>query len=177
MYDLVGQVFVKFARTHGQWWPAGANAGPARRAPAPGAGGRSWGRRLPRPCRAGLGRRAAQCRHLRERHDPAAFGGNTTLISFAAQHRGLDLRKIVDDYSVLARRGALIDYAFHLIVANPDAKTIQQDLPALIREGHASIKVFMTYDLIKVDDEPLLDLLTARQNRAPWSASTPKTTA
>ncbi|AMJ62769.1 dihydropyrimidinase [Bosea sp. PAMC 26642] len=97
----------------------------------------------------------------------AAFGGNTTLISFAAQHRGLDLRKVVDDYAVLAERGALIDYAFHMIVANPDRKTIETDLPALIREGHASIKVFMTYDLIKVDDEPLLDLmLTARENGA-----------
>ena len=97
----------------------------------------------------------------------AAFGGTTTLISFAAQHRGLDLRKVVDDYAALARRGAMIDYAFHLIVANPDAKTIQTDLPALIAEGHASIKVFMTYDLIKVDDEPLLDLLlTARENAA-----------
>lgn len=97
----------------------------------------------------------------------AAFGGNTTLISFAAQHRGLDLRKVVDDYAALAKRGAIIDYAFHLIVANPDRKTIETDLPALIGEGHASIKVFMTYDLIKVDDEPLLDLLlTARQNRA-----------
>jgi dihydropyrimidinase len=97
----------------------------------------------------------------------AAFGGNTTLISFAAQHRGLDLRKVVDDYAELAQRGAIIDYAFHMIVANPDRKTIETDLPALIGEGHASIKVFMTYDLIKVDDEPLLDvLLTARQNGA-----------
>ncbi len=89
------------------------------------------------------------------------------MISFAAQHRGKDLRKVVDDYSVLAERGALIDYAFHLIVANPDEKTITKDLPELIREGHASVKIFMTYDLIKVDDEPLLDvLLTARENRA-----------
>jgi len=97
----------------------------------------------------------------------AAFGGNTTVVSFAAQHRGLDLRKVVDDYAKLADRGALIDYAFHMIVANPDEKTITTDLPALIKEGHASIKVFMTYDLIKVDDEPLLDvLLTARENRA-----------
>ena len=83
----------------------------------------------------------------------AAFGGNTTVISFAAQHRGKDLRKVVDDYSALAARGALIDYAFHLIVANPDEKTVRQDLPELIGEGHASIKIFMTYDLIKVDDD------------------------
>src|SRR5690606_12912929 len=97
----------------------------------------------------------------------AAFGGTTTVMCFAAQHRGLDLRQVVTDYTERARRGALVDYAFHLIVANPDAKTIETDLPALIGEGHASIKVFMTYDLIKIDDEPLLDLLlAARQNRA-----------
>lgn len=97
----------------------------------------------------------------------AAFGGTTTLVSFAAQHRGLDLRKVVDEYTVLGARGALVDYAFHMIVANPDAKTIREDIPALVKEGHSSIKVFMTYDLIKVDDEPLLDLLlTARQNGA-----------
>lgn len=97
----------------------------------------------------------------------AAFGGTTTVLCFAAQHRGNDLRQVVSDYSARARRGAMIDYAFHLIIANPDTKTLETDLPALIGEGHASIKIFMTYDLIKIDDEPLLDLLlTARQNRA-----------
>jgi dihydropyrimidinase len=97
----------------------------------------------------------------------AAFGGTTTVLCFAAQHRGNDLREVVTEYSARARRGAMIDYAFHLIIANPDAKTLETDLPALIGEGHASIKIFMTYDLIKIDDEPLLDLLlTARQNRA-----------
>ena len=28
----------------------------------------------------------------------AAFGGTTTVISFAAQHVGMSLRKVVDDY-------------------------------------------------------------------------------
>jgi len=97
----------------------------------------------------------------------AAFGGTTTVMPFAAQHRGFDLREVMNDYAALARRGAMIDYAFHMIVANPDAKTLATDLPELIAEGHASIKVFMTYDLIKVDDESLLDLLlTARQGQA-----------
>lgn len=97
----------------------------------------------------------------------AAFGGTTTLVAFAAQHRGLDLRKVVEDYTALGMKGALIDYAFHMIIANPDAKTIREDIPALVKEGHSSLKVFMTYDLIKVDDEPLLDLLlAARQNGA-----------
>jgi dihydropyrimidinase len=97
----------------------------------------------------------------------AAFGGTTTVMPFAAQNRGLDLRKVVDDYAALARRGAMVDYAFHMIVANPDAKTLHEDLPALIGEGHASIKVFMTYDLIRIEDEALLDLmLAARQGQA-----------
>ena len=61
----------------------------------------------------------------------------------------------------------MVDYAFHLIVANPDRKTLDVDLPALAAEGHASIKVFMTYDLIKIDDDALLDiLLIARRNGA-----------
>ncbi len=49
----------------------------------------------------------------------AAFGGTTTVISFAAQHRGMNLRQVVDDYAALAGKGAMVDYAFHMIVANP----------------------------------------------------------
>lgn len=97
----------------------------------------------------------------------AAFGGTTTVISFAAQHRGLVLRDVVQDYEARAARGAMIDHAFHLIVANPDERTLTTDLPAMIDAGHSSIKVFMTYDLIKVEDEALLDLmLLAREKGA-----------
>jgi dihydropyrimidinase len=97
----------------------------------------------------------------------AAFGGNTTVISFAAQHKGMSLRKVVDDYAALARRGAMIDYAFHMIVSDPTETTLKVDLPALIAEGHSSIKLFMTYDKLKVDDDALLAVLaTARANRA-----------
>ncbi len=97
----------------------------------------------------------------------AAFGGTTTVISFAAQHKGMSLRKVVDDYSELAARGAVIDYAFHMIVSDPTEATLTTDLPALIAEGHSSIKLFMTYDKLKVDDETLLDVLqVARDHRA-----------
>jgi len=97
----------------------------------------------------------------------AAFGGTTTVISFAAQHKGMSLRKVVDDYSVLAARGAMVDYAFHMIVSDPTEATLTRDLPALIAEGHASIKLFMTYDKLKVEDETLLDVLAvAREHKA-----------
>ncbi|MGL4637152.1 MAG: dihydropyrimidinase [Beijerinckiaceae bacterium] len=97
----------------------------------------------------------------------AAFGGTTSVISFAAQHRDMNLASVVADYTALAAKGAIIDHAFHLMVANPDTQTITQDLPALIRAGHRSVKVFMTYDKVQVNDEQLLDvMLAARQNGA-----------
>jgi dihydropyrimidinase len=91
----------------------------------------------------------------------AAIGGTTTVISFAAQHVGKRLRTVVDDYAVLARRGAVIDYCFHMIIADTSGPTLSEDVPTLVREGHASIKLFMTYDKLKVDDEMLLDVLLA----------------
>ncbi len=97
----------------------------------------------------------------------AVFGGTTTVISFAAQHVGHALDRVVADYHALADRGAVIDYAFHMIIADPNEATLKTHLPKLIREGHASIKVFMTYDRIKLDDEQMLDVLaTARDNGA-----------
>ena len=91
----------------------------------------------------------------------AAIGGTTTVIPFAAQHRGMSLRAVVADYHALARRGALIDYAFHMIVADPTETVLADELPALIAAGHASIKLFMTYDLLNVGDEKMLDILLA----------------
>src|ERR1700734_789472 len=91
----------------------------------------------------------------------AAFGGTTSVISFAAQHVGMHLLEVVSDYHALARRGAVIDYAFHMIIADPTAETLANDIPALVKEGHASIKIFTTYDRLKIDDEPLLDILVA----------------
>src|SRR6202045_1734036 len=94
----------------------------------------------------------------------AAFGGTTTVIPFAAQHVGMKLPKVLEDYHALARKGAVIDYAFHMIIADPTKETLERDLPDLIKKGHGSIKIFMTYDLLKIDDEPLLDILLAARD-------------
>jgi dihydropyrimidinase len=97
----------------------------------------------------------------------AAFGGTTTVISFAAQHVGLRLDEVVDAYHALARKGAVIDYAFHMIIADPTEATLRDQVPKLVKAGHATIKVFMTYDRIKLDDMQLLDVLcAARENQA-----------
>lgn len=94
----------------------------------------------------------------------AAFGGTTTVIPFAAQHVGMNLREVVDAYHGAAGRGAVVDYAFHMILADPTEETLARDVPALVKEGHASLKVFMTYDRLKVDDIQLLDVLAAARD-------------
>jgi dihydropyrimidinase len=91
----------------------------------------------------------------------AAFGGTTTVIPFAAQHVGMNLLTVVNDYMALARRGALVDYTFHMIIADPTDVTLKEHIPALVPQGHATIKVFMTYDRLQVGDEKLLDILVA----------------
>jgi dihydropyrimidinase len=97
----------------------------------------------------------------------AAFGGTTTVLCFAAQHRGMNLMTVVDDYMALARKGAIIDYSLHLIIANPSEVTLKEHVPALVAQGHSTLKVFMTYDLLQVEDEQLLDvLLAARRSQA-----------
>src|SRR5437588_12079376 len=89
----------------------------------------------------------------------AAFGGTTTVIPFAAQHRGQPLRQVVEEYHAAAEPKAVIDYAFHLIVSDPTEQVLGQELPALIRDGYTSFKVYMTYDLLQLDDGQMLDIL------------------
>jgi dihydropyrimidinase len=89
----------------------------------------------------------------------AAFGGTTTIIPFAAQHRGNSIVTVVDDYAKRAAEKAVIDYGFHLIIADPNERALNVELPAVIRRGITSFKVYMTYDLLRLMDDQLLDVL------------------
>lgn len=97
----------------------------------------------------------------------AAMGGTTTVVSFAAQHPGQRMRQVVDDYAALARKGAMIDHAFHMIVADTGDGNLTDDIPTLIAEGHRSIKIFTTYAKVRQDDKSILDILqVARRDGA-----------
>src|SRR5256886_10156757 len=76
----------------------------------------------------------------------AACGGTTTVIPFCAQHRGDVLADVLADYHSRARAKAVIDYGFHLIIANPDERTLQRDLPAAVRPGCAPVRTIRTLD-------------------------------
>src|SRR5689334_10646248 len=97
----------------------------------------------------------------------AAYGGTTTVIPFCAQHRSDDLRTVLADYHERARTKAVIDYGFHLIIANPDEPTLREHLPAAIGSGVRSFKIFMTYERTRLTDEQILDVMAAaRQHGA-----------
>lgn len=90
----------------------------------------------------------------------AAFGGNSCFVPFAAQHRGMGVTETLDLYDSRAIGSSVIDYGYHLIVADPTEKVLTQELPAAFARGVTSFKVFMTYDLMRVDDRQFLDILT-----------------
>ena len=97
----------------------------------------------------------------------AAAGGTTTIIPFAAQYPGDSLRDVVTKYHQRADGKSVIDYAFHLIISDPTDQVLGQELPALIHDGYTSFKIFMTYDMLHLDDRQILDVLaTARREGA-----------
>ncbi len=96
----------------------------------------------------------------------AAMGGTTTVISFAAQANGQTLSETVSDYAARASRGAMIDCAFHITLTDTSVAGFDEDLAALIRAGHRSLKVFTTYN-IQLSDAQLLHIFqSARQSGA-----------
>ena len=88
----------------------------------------------------------------------AAFGGNTCIIPFAAQHRGQKLRDVLDTYHGRAGPKSVVDYSFHLIISDPTDEVLYEELPKAIDEGITSFKVYMTYDRLIVDDSQMLDI-------------------
>ena len=97
----------------------------------------------------------------------AACGGTTTVMPFAAQIKGQGLRAAVEDYHRRAAGKAVVDYAFHLILTDPTEQVLGQELPALIRDGYTSFKIYMTYDALKLSDRQILNVLAlARDERA-----------
>lgn len=97
----------------------------------------------------------------------AACGGTTTVLPFALQQRGSSIQAAVDDYHQRANGKAVIDYAFHLIVAEATKDVTQRELPMLIDKGYTSFKIYMTYDDLKLGDRQIIEVLaTARKHGA-----------
>ena len=89
----------------------------------------------------------------------AACGGTTTVIPFAAPRKGQGLRATAEAYEARARGNAVIDYGYHLIISDPTETVLREELPGLVAEGHTSVKIFMTYDALRLDDRQILQVL------------------
>jgi len=97
----------------------------------------------------------------------AAFGGNTTVLTFCMQEKGATLRESLKAYHAKAEGECFIDVSFHLVVTDPTSYVLGQELPALVEDGYTSIKVFMTYENLRLRDDQILDTLdSARQSGA-----------
>jgi dihydropyrimidinase len=87
-------------------------------------------------------------------------GGTTSVITFAAQFKGQRLGPVLAEYHRRAARG-MVDYSFHQIINDPFDAVIEQDVPEVVAAGIRSLKVFLTYDDVRLDDRQYLRVLAA----------------
>ena len=90
----------------------------------------------------------------------ALLGGTTTAISFSTQFKGQPIAQSLQTYRALASRSA-IDYSFHQIITDPTPEVVGDEIPRLVAAGIRSLKVFLTYDALHVDDRQYLEVLAA----------------
>ena len=92
----------------------------------------------------------------------AAFGGTTTIIDFCLTKKGETLKSAIETWHGKAKDKAVIDYSFHLQIAEMNEEKLNE-LPKVIEdEGITSLKVFMAYkNQLQADDETLFRTLVA----------------
>ncbi|EIM80355.1 dihydropyrimidinase [Stereum hirsutum FP-91666 SS1] len=91
----------------------------------------------------------------------ALAGGTTTILAFAVQNRGDSLSVAASNYHTLSDDHSLCDFGFHLIVTDPNYEQMHVELPALVERGITSVKIYMTYAALKLNDGQILDVLLA----------------
>ena len=91
----------------------------------------------------------------------AAHGGTTTIVDFATQAKGEELRRALDARLAQAEGRVAIDYGLHMICVDlPEARL--HELRALVDEGVPSFKLFMAYPgTYLVDDATIFRAMTA----------------
>ncbi|KAI9710960.1 MAG: hypothetical protein M1820_002397 [Bogoriella megaspora] len=93
----------------------------------------------------------------------AIAGGTTTIIAFASQQKTDDsLIPVLKDYHGKCTGQSYTDYGFHFILTKPNTTILDKELPMLAKEeGITSVKLYMTYEPMKLRDRELLDIMMA----------------
>jgi dihydropyrimidinase len=90
----------------------------------------------------------------------ALAGGTTTVVTFSTQFKGEGLLQPLAEYRRRAAN-AMVDYAFHQIITDPTEAVIIDEIPQVIASGVRSLKVFLTYDPLRLDDRQYMRVLAA----------------
>lgn len=94
-------------------------------------------------------------------------GGTTSVVTFSTQFKGGGILEPLAEYHRRARAGAMVDYSFHQIITDASDAVIHEEIPQVVASGVRSLKVFLTYDPLHLDDRQFLRVLAAaRRNQA-----------
>ena len=91
----------------------------------------------------------------------ALAGGTTSVVTFSTQFKGGGVLEPLAEYRRRAEAGAAVDYAFHQIITDPTDAVVMDELPQIVAAGVRSLKVFLTYDPLHLDDRQYLAVLAA----------------
>lgn len=96
----------------------------------------------------------------------AICGGTTTMVTFAPQTKKEDtLLATLEACHEKAGNNCYVDYSFHLLVSNPSPKALSE-FTTLRERGISSLKIYMTYAALQLQDDQILDiLLEARKQK------------
>ena len=90
----------------------------------------------------------------------ALAGGTTSVITFSTQFKGHGIAAPLAEYRRRAAR-AMVDYSFHQIVTDPTDDVVFREIPEVVASGIRSLKAFLTYDPLHLDDRQFLRVLAA----------------
>lgn len=82
----------------------------------------------------------------------AAWGGTTTIIDFAVQSFGRQVRECLDEWHGKAEGKCAIDYGFHMIIGDVNDASLKE-MDILVDEGITSFKLFMAYPGVFLSDD------------------------
>ena len=87
-------------------------------------------------------------------------GGTTSVVTFSTQFKGGGILAPLAEYRRRAAQ-AMVDYSFHQIITDATDAVIWDEIPQVVASGVRSLKVFLTYDALALDDRAYLRVLAA----------------
>lgn len=87
------------------------------------------------------------------------------MIAFATQGKHhLSVLPVIEGYHKLSQNQSYCDYSFHLILTNPTPTIMKEEMPKLIEMGITSVKLYMTYQPLKLGDADLLSVMMSARS-------------